>query len=199
MFTSCIFSSQNFIFCALYLVDQLFRLFADPMSCSPPAPLSLEFSRQDYWSRLPFPTPGHLLYPGIEPTSLAFPALAGEVFITSTTWEAPLFNKCSISNTILPSLLPYHSFLILTLLTCLHVHSTCLCVLSRFSCVLFFVTLWTVACQAPLSMGFSRQEYWSQLPCPSWGNLSEPGIELASPAAPALQADSLPLSHQGSP
>ena len=37
------------------------------------------------------------------------------------------------------------------------------CVLSRFSCVQFFVTLWTVACQAPLSLGFSRQEYWSGL------------------------------------
>ena len=39
-------------------------------------------------------------------------------------------------------------------------------VLSRFSCVQLFVTLWTVACQAPLSMGFSRPEYWSGLPCP---------------------------------
>ena len=45
--------------------------------------------------------------------------------------------------------------------------------------------------------GISRQEYWNgQLPCPSWENLSEPGIELTSPAASALQANSLPLSHQ---
>ena len=58
------------------------------------APLPMEFSRQEYWGGLPFPTPGHLLYPGTEPTSLAFPALAGEFFITSTTWEAPLSNKC---------------------------------------------------------------------------------------------------------
>ena len=50
-------------------------------------------------------------------------------------------------------------------------------------------TPWTVACQAPLSMGFSRQEYWSGLPCPSPGDLPDPGIE---PGAPALQADSLP-------
>ena len=57
------------------------------------------------------------------------------------------------------------------------------------------VTLWTVAHQAPLSMGFSRQEYWSGLPFPSLGGLPDPGIELASPA---LQADSLPLSHGGS-
>ena len=43
------------------------------------------------------------------------------------------------------------------------------------------VTLWTVACQAPLSMGFSRQEYWNGLPCPSPEDLPDPGIETASP------------------
>ena len=47
-------------------------------------------------------------------------------------------------------------------------------------------------------MGFSRQEYWSGLPCPSPGDLPDPGIEPVSPVAPALQADSLVLSHQGS-
>ena len=45
------------------------------------------------------------------------------------------------------------------------------CVLSHFSCVQLFATLWTVAHQAPLFMGFFRQEYWSGLPCPSPGNL----------------------------
>ena len=49
-----------------------------------------------------------------------------------------------------------------------------------------FVTVWTVARQAPLSMGFSRQEYWSGLPFPSPGDLSNPGFE---PRSPALQAD----------
>jgi len=48
-------------------------------------------------------------------------------------------------------------------------------------------------------MKFSRQEYWSGLPCPPPGDLPDPGIEIASPTAPALQADSLLLSHQGSP
>ena len=47
------------------------------------------------------------------------------------------------------------------------------CVLSRFSHVRLFVTLWTVACQAPLSMGFSRQEYWSGLPFPPPGHLPD--------------------------
>ena len=50
-------------------------------------------------------------------------------------------------------------------------------------------TPWTVACRAPLSMGFSRQEYWSGLPFPSPGDLPDPGIE---PRSPGLQADSLP-------
>ena len=62
-----------------------------------------------------------------------------------------------------------------------------------------YVTPWTAAHQAPLSMGFFRQEYWSGLPRPPPGDLPEPGVEPASPAAPALQVDSSPLSHQGSP
>ena len=55
--------------------------------------------------------------------------------------------------------------------------------------------LWTAARQAPLSVGFSRQEYWSGMLCPPPGDPPDPGIE---PTSPALQADSLPLSHQGS-
>ena len=71
------------------------------------------------------------------------------------------------------------------------------CMLSCFSRVQLFVTLWTIAHQAPLSMGFSRQEYWSGLPFPPLENLPDPGIEPASLATPTLQADSLPLSPQG--
>ena len=52
---------------------------------------------------------------------------------------------------------------------------------------------WTVACQAPLSVGFSRQDYWSGLPCSPPGDLSDPGIEPTFPASPALQADTLPV------
>ena len=52
----------------------------------------------------------------------------------------------------------------------------CSCMLSHFSHVPLFVTLWTLACQAPLSMGFSRQEYWSGLPCPPPGHLPNPRI-----------------------
>ena len=53
---------------------------------------------------------------------------------------------------------------------------------------------WTIACQAPLSMGFSRQEYWSGLPFPSLGDLPDPGTELESPV---LHADSLPSEPSG--
>ena len=52
---------------------------------------------------------------------------------------------------------------------------------------------WTVAHKAALSMGFFRQEYWSGLPFPLPGDLSDPGIKPASPAAPTLQVNSLPL------
>ena len=53
--------------------------------------------------------------------------------------------------------------------------------------------------QAPLSMGFSREEYWSGLPRPPPGDLPNPGIKPVSHASLALKVDSLPLSHQGSP
>ena len=66
----------------------------------------------------------------------------------------------------------------------------CACVLSHFSCVQLFVTLWTVAHQAPLSMGFFRQKYWSALPCPPPGDLLDPGIEAASLVYPS-DGDSL--------
>ena len=69
-------------------------------------------------------------------------------------------------------------------------------ILSCFSPVQFLATLWTIAHQAPLYMGFSRQEYWSGLLPP--GDLSDPGFKPVSPASLALEADSLPLSHWGS-
>ena len=73
------------------------------------------------------------------------------------------------------------------------------CVLSPFSCVRIFATLWTVVYQAPLSMGFSRQEYWSGLPCPP------PGIFLTQGMNPCFlcllywQVGSLPLVPPGKP
>ena len=63
----------------------------DPMDyIAHQASLSMKFSRQEYWSELPFPSPGDLLDPGIEPMSLVSPALAGGFFITNATWEDPI-------------------------------------------------------------------------------------------------------------
>ena len=61
----------------------------------------------------------------------------------------------------------------------------CASMLSRFSCVRLFATPWTVALQAPLSTGLSRQENWSGLPCPPPGDLPNPGIEPGSLMSPA--------------
>ena len=58
------------------------------------------------------------------------------------------------------------------------------------------MTLWTIGGQAPLSIGFSRQEYWSGLLCSILGYLPDPGIE---PTSPALQADTLPVAPPGKP
>ena len=69
--------------------------------------------------------------------------------------------------------------------------------LNHFSCVRLFVTLWTVTLQAPLAMGFSRQEQWSGLSCPPPGDLPDSGIELASLTSPALQAGSLSTKRPG--
>ena len=74
---------------------------------------------------------------------------------------------------------------LLTLVLCMCV---CVCVLVTQLCLILCDPLRTIAHQAPLSMELSRQEYWSGLPCPSPGDLSDPGIE---PGSPALQADSL--------
>ena len=64
------------------------------------------------------------------------------------------------------------------------------------SCVRLFATPWIVAYQASLSMGFSRQEYWSGLPFPSPGDLPDPGIE---PRSPVLRADTLLSEPPGKP
>ena len=104
----------------------------------PTTPLFMGFPRQEYWSGLPFPSPGDLPDPEIKPTP---PAVAGRVFTTEPPGK------------------PYLR--------------TCACMLRR---VPLLVTPWTVACQTPLSMGFSRQDYWNVLPCPPPGNLPNPGI-----------------------
>ena len=96
-----------------------------------------------------------------------------------------LGHRLPLSSVLLPTFCLFHHGLGHEL----YVHS---CVLSRFSHVWRFATLWTVACQTPLSMRFSRQEYWNGLPCPPPGDFPDPGIKLLH-----LQAGSLPLVPPG--
>ena len=109
------------------------QVFATIWSTAYQAPLSIGFSRQEYWSGLPFLPPGDLPNPGIEPKSLTPPVLAGRFFTTSATWKV--------------------------------LHYIMKVKVKSLSCVRLFATSWTLAYQAPLSMGFFRQEYWSGLPC----------------------------------
>ena len=120
------------------------------------------------------------------------------------------FVKC-IANVFLQSLIWLFIFLMVSLMSssfefrwssiyCFLIHSCvcmcmCVCVLSR---VWLFATPWTIACQVPLFMEFSRQVYWSELPFPSPGDVPDPGIKPVSPAYPALTADSFPLGQMAS-
>ena len=81
----------------------------------------------------------------------------------------------------------------------IHTKRSCGCVLSRFSCVQLCVTPWAIACQAPLSMGLSRQKYWSRLPFPFPGNLPNPGSKPHLLCLLHWQVDSLPLVPSGKP
>ena len=72
----------------------------------------------------------------------------------------------------------------------------CVCVLSRFR---FFVTPWTVAHQATLSMEFSMQEYWSRVSFPTSGDIPDPGAESKALGSPALRGRFFTMSHLGSP
>ena len=85
---SCLYCMSDCV-CVLSCI----KLFATLWAIVHQAPLPMEFSRQEYWSGPPFPTPGDLPDPGIKPTILELPALVGRFFITSTTWKAQLYGK----------------------------------------------------------------------------------------------------------
>ena len=114
------------------------------------------------------------------------PVLAGRFFTTESAAKPLISNKSIfITGTETDELVwPNNVHFPLLLLFSLYVMSDS------------FATPWTTARQAPLSMGSSREEYCSGLPCPPPGDLPDPGIK---PTSPAWQMDSLPLNHQGSP
>ena len=78
-------------------------LFITPWAVAHQAPRSMGFCRQEYWSGLPFPTPGDLLNPGVKPESLSSPALAGGLFTTSTTWKSESEGCSVVSNSLRPN------------------------------------------------------------------------------------------------
>ena len=134
----------------------------------------MEFSRQEYQSGLQFPSPGDLPNPGIEPRSPTL--LVGSLpdqprgkpcfnkFITLVKISQISFLNATVPSTLAPSIL---------LLLLLYSHE----VMSDS-----FAIPWTIACQAPLAMGFPGQEYRSGLQFPSPGDLPDPGVEPTSPA-----------------
>ena len=117
---------------------------------------------------------------------MEYPDSGGEIFVVATT--PPTDGSCNVYESQSPSaqagtleMGTFHSLAQAGVLS-----GTMLCCASSFSRVRLFVTLWTVAHQAPLSMGFLRQEYWSGLPFPSPGDLPDPGIEPTSHVSPPL-------------
>ena len=190
----------------------------------------MRFSRQEYWSGLPFPSPGDLPNPGIEPRSLALQAdslptelqiyphsypfpfhtkvivpqrRAGPSLIKNVASQiTPLNIKVSLGNQTFPwALRAIHKYVYLKYFAVgkKQIHflppmktktgpsrwkfnlfpltQLFLRVLSHFSHVRLFVILWTTARPVSLTVGFSRQEYWSGLPSPPPGDLPDPGFE----------------------
>ena len=149
------------------------------------APLSLGFSRQEYWSGLPFPSPGDLPDPGIEPTSVTYPALAGRFFITSAAWKMPrhhtqtrkypeawkgllLFSLCFSSR--IPLCLPRQVFQYTPMLK-LTPGRTAWIILAAAAAAAKSLQSRPTLCDptdgspsGSPSLGFSRQEHWSGLP-----------------------------------
>ena len=133
------------------------------MDCSPPGS-SVHGIFQEYWSRLTFCPPGDLPDPVTEPTICC---IVGGFFTTSLSHQgSPMYicMMCIYINT--------------------HTHM-CMC-MHGVSHVWLFVSPWTVACQAPLFMEFSRQEYWREISYPLPGYLPDPGIKPTFHASPAL-------------
>ena len=104
------------------------------------------------------------------------------LIIASLKWEYGSLPKVTMLN---------KACLLIRVLLCF-LFDFSLCMLSYFSRVRLFATLWPVALQAALSVGFSRQEYWNGLPFPPHGNLPDPGIEPTSLHLLHWQASSLP-------
>ena len=139
-----------------------------PWTVARQAPLSVGFSRPEYWSGWPFP------FQGIFPTQGSNPGLRRGRRIPSR-----LSHQGSSDFQRSPVLLVYPGPLTCSASQPLPGKRK---KVKSLGCVRLFATPWTIAYQAPLSMGLPRQEYWNGLPFPSPGDLPDPGIEPVSPA-----------------
>ena len=134
--------------CSVY---QSCLILLQPHAVARQAPLSMGFCRQEYWSGLPFPTPGDLPNPEIKPASPVLPVLPAESLLAEPPGKPRSF-LCTHKKK-------------------MHVQS----------CLTLCDPPWTVACQAAVSMEISRQEYWRGLSFPSPGGRPDPGIEPSLP------------------
>ena len=176
---------------------------------------------QEYWSGLPFSPPGDLPDLGIKPTSPVSPALQVDSLPAEPSGKpvcdptlhyylpvaaaaaAKSLQSCPTLRDPIdgsPPGSPVPGILLARTLQCIAISFSSAwkwkVKVKSLSCVRPSATPWTAALQAPLFMGFSRQEYWSGMPSPSPGDLPNPGIE---PGSPALQADALPSEPPGKP
>ena len=155
--------------CGTYAAAAQPRLpLCNPTDCGHQAPLSMGFSRLEHCSGWSFPSPGDLPDLGIEPRS---PTLQVDSLVSESLGKPGCFH------------VQLNRFAVY-LKWMQRRKSNTFCRFSHFSCVWLFATPWTTARQAPLSLGCSRLEYWSGLPCPS------PGIFLT-------QGSNLRLLHYG--
>jgi len=145
--------------CMLSCFSQVW-LYATLWTVACQAPLSMGFSRQEYWGGLLCPPPGDLPIPGIEPTSLMSPALAGEFFTASTTWEAlfyMLYQECKCVNPISQFIsLSSFSLGVHTLDLCIYISKGIFSSVQSLSRVWLFAAPWIAARQASLSITNSQ-------------------------------------------
>ena len=153
-------------------------LFATLWTVAHQAPPSMGFSRQEYWSGLPFPSPGDLPDPGIEPRS---PVLQADALTSEPPWILNIHAAAAKSLQLCPTLCnpidgsppgyPVPGILQARILEWDAISFSNAwkwkVKVKSLSCIWLLATQWTAAYQAPPPMGFSRQEYWSGLPLPS--------------------------------
>ena len=141
------------------------RLLATPWTEAYQAPLSMGFSRQEYWNGVPLPSPPGLHIPHqsklcTQPSTPDLKCFMGPPSNLTLPRNAQMQDNFPDSGS------PYFC-------DCLKIPThPCMCMLSRFSHVRLFMTPWTAAHQVPPSMGFSRQDYWNGLPLPSLSSIA---------------------------